>query len=172
MFPAGGIVTVSGGMEGPCRGCRRVSGRRNCDSFRRGGGAVPETAGRQLGAASGGRPGILMRQAEADGCGRRRHRCGSSCATGAGRTAPAAGNGTEYRCAPAQGARRGPKVVPGHFPAVRRISAGPRRCTTAAPPAEITAGTPLFGQPRNRKPGKLHILNISLNYGMMNYYIF
>ena len=45
----------------------------------------------QLGAASGGR---------------RRHRCGSSCATGAGRTAPAAGNGTEYRCTPAQGVRR------------------------------------------------------------------
>ena len=67
----------------------------------------------QLGAASGGRPGILMRQAEADGCGRRRHRCGSSCITAAGRTDPAAGNGTEYRCTPAQGARRGPKAVPG-----------------------------------------------------------
>ena len=126
MFPAAGIVTVSGGAEGLCRGYRRLAGSAWC-AFRR------QTG--HLNAAGG------------------RHRCGSSCATGAGRTAPAAGNGTEYRCTPAQGARRGPKAVPGHFPAVRRISAGPRRCTTAAPPAEITAGTPLFGQPRNRKPG-------------------
>ena len=133
MFPAAGIVTVSGGMEGLCRGYRRLAGSAWC-GFRR-------------------QTGHLNAAAEADGYGRRRHRCGVSCATGAGRTAPAAGNGTEYRCTPAQGARRGPKAVPGHFPAVRRISAGPRRCTTAAPPAEITAGTPLFGQPRNRKPG-------------------
>ena len=126
VFPAAGIVTVSGGMEGLCRGYRRLAGTARC-GFRR------QTG--HLNAAGG------------------RHRCGSSYATGAGRTAPAAGNGTEYRCTPAQGVRRGPKAVPGHFPAVRRIPAGTRRCTTAAPPAEITAGTPFFGQPRNRKPG-------------------
>ena len=80
-------------------------------------------------AASGGRPGILMRQAEADGYGRRRHRCGDACATGAGRTDPAAGNGTEYRCTPAQGARRGPKAVPGQF------SSGTHQYKTAALPA-------------------------------------
>ena len=85
-MPAAGIVTVSGGMEGLCRGYRRLAGSARC-GFRR-------------------LAGHLNAAAEADGYGRRRHRCGSSCATGAGRTDPAAGNGTEYRCAPAQGARR------------------------------------------------------------------
>ena len=134
-------------------------------------------------AASGGRPGILMRQAEADGYGRRRHRCGDACATGAGRTDPAAGNGTEYRCTPAQGARRGPKAVPGQF------SSGTHQYKTAALPApeyfplHHTFSCPGTGSPeptRYTAPGavcarttvKLHILNISLNYGMMNYYIF
>ena len=102
MFPAAGIVTVSGGMEGLCRGYRRLAGSAWC-GFRR------QTG--HLNAAGG------------------RHRCGSSCATGAGRTAPAAGNGTEYRCTPAQGVRRGPKAVPGQF------SSGIHQYKTAALPA-------------------------------------
>ena len=81
-------MTVSGGMEGLCRGYRRLAGSAWC-GFRRQAG--------HLNAAGG------------------RHRCGSSCATGAGRTAPAAGNGGNTAVLPRKGRGGGQRPFRGIF---------------------------------------------------------